>query len=601
MAWTPDKVAALISSRGDTSARAAQLKEVLDEIRAENNDSLAALVEKLADGARDYENRARVVESCALPRFVMEIMKNPEANAFLPFAIAAALNASEAGLSKVLVDIVSGDQLSSCESSLSHIMTILELLCNQDTEPKVANPRTPALLLDLATGDGYDADLDTFIEICTPALAYLTFQDLQPVLLEGDGIELLQRAFHQLYTRFDTSDNDPDTARQLKQSATPLQLIHAALSFLKNLAIPEVNKAHLGAALLDPTNPLLPRLWTSTRTQPQLQFAAVSLTRLLLAKCPANVRLLCGPLTSDPDQPPRSASNLALLTATAASADEDPIKLEAARAAALVCRALHSSFPPSSTEILDPSWVWTSSSASSSQIPEDDRHHQNPALTAFYAAHATPSLPPALSHLLTQPRFPTLRSDAIFVLALMSRSQAAAGARLALQVLTLSQSSSSLSSSGSHGNATAAVGSGGGAGAGAGAGAGWQVLAKAITGSESDELAAVFKRQVVEVHDQGEEDAQEAVNNTEKKGEDREGGVTVEKLSLEPQPLDAQGLKQQPARAAQMDRENAMVLVAELLRQFPDELASLRRPLEAVLNKGGELVVQDQEQGKDAK
>lgn len=55
MAWTPDKVAALISSRGDTSARAAQLKEVLDEIRAENNDSLAALVEKLADGARDCE------------------------------------------------------------------------------------------------------------------------------------------------------------------------------------------------------------------------------------------------------------------------------------------------------------------------------------------------------------------------------------------------------------------------------------------------------------------------------------------------------------------------------------------------------------------
>lgn len=517
------------------------------------------------------------------------------------------------------------------------------------------------------------------------------------MLLEGGGIELLQRAFHQLYTRFDTSDNDPDTARQLKQvgdafltvfadisalpafptscpldskavqtlvewlgsspplshlqtaaclslgnlsrsdesstalfkqakgplleilaqaappttaqpatpgqSATPLQLIHAALSFLKNLAIPEVNKAHLGAALLDPTNPLLPRLWTSTRTQPQLQFAAVSLTRLLLAKCPANVRLLCAPLTSDPDQPPRPASTLALLTATAASADEDPIKLEAARAAALVCRALHSSSPPSSTEILDPSWVWTSSSASSTPTPEDD-HHQNPALTAFYAAHATPSLLPALSHLLTQPRFPTLRSDAIFVLALMSRSQAAAGARLALQVLTLSRSSppSSSSSSGSHGDAAAAVGAG--AGAGAGEGAGWQVLAKAITGSESDELAAVFKRQVVEVQDQEVEDAQEAVSNTEKKGEDREGGeggVTVEKLSLEPQPLDAQGQKQQPARAAQMDRENAMVLVAELLRQFPDELASLRRPLEAVLNKGGELVVQDQEQGKDAK
>jgi hypothetical protein len=39
--------------------------------------------------------------------------------------------ASEAGLSKMLVSLVSGDRLPSCESSLSHIMTILELLTNQ--------------------------------------------------------------------------------------------------------------------------------------------------------------------------------------------------------------------------------------------------------------------------------------------------------------------------------------------------------------------------------------------------------------------------------------------------------------------------------------
>lgn len=56
MAWTPDEIAALLSSsRGDTSERAAQLKEVLAAIQGESNDSLAALVEKLADGARDRE------------------------------------------------------------------------------------------------------------------------------------------------------------------------------------------------------------------------------------------------------------------------------------------------------------------------------------------------------------------------------------------------------------------------------------------------------------------------------------------------------------------------------------------------------------------
>jgi hypothetical protein len=82
--------------------------------------------------------------------------------------------------------------------------------------------------------------------------------------------------------------------------------------------------------------------------------------------------------------------------------------------------------------------------------------------------------------------------------------------------------------------------------------------------------------------------------------EKEEEQVTVEKLSLEPQQMDmqqsAQQHKHQPAVAAKMDRENAMVLVAELLRRFPEELGGLRRPLEAVLNKGGELVVQDRGQ-----
>ena len=48
-----------------------------------------------------------------------------------PITEPAQLQACNAGLSKVLVEIVSGDRLASCQSALSHIMTILELLCNQ--------------------------------------------------------------------------------------------------------------------------------------------------------------------------------------------------------------------------------------------------------------------------------------------------------------------------------------------------------------------------------------------------------------------------------------------------------------------------------------
>ncbi|KAK3903982.1 hypothetical protein C8A05DRAFT_42898 [Staphylotrichum tortipilum] len=487
------------------------------------------------------ENRARVVEFGTLPNFVLNLIKNPEADPLLPFTIAATLNvcvdcpdqrtepaqlqASEAGLSKALLNVVSGDRLSSCESSLSHIMTILELLTSQDSEPKAANPNTPALLFSLATSDGYDADLDSFMEICTPALAYLTFQDLQPVLLESGGTQVLQQAFHQLYTRFDVADLDPDTTKQLKQilvdwlglspplshlqtaaclslgnlsrsdessttlinrvqeplidilsrsippsasqppipqrPAAPLQLTHATLSFLKNLAIAQPNKPLLGASLLGGAHPLLPQLWTSTRTQPQLQFAAVSLTRLLLAACPANVRHICAPLAAPAGSSSSSPSNLALLLSTAASADEDPIKMEAARAASLVCRALYSS-SNTSEDILDPAWTWTATPSTEDSTPPTNPQEHEQSLTAFYATHAHP-LTRALSHLLTQPRFLPVRSDTIFVLALMARTSAA-GAHLALQILHT-------------GNETL--------------GAGWQALAQAIAGSES-KLAKAF-------------------------------------------------------------------------------------------------------------
>lgn len=42
-----------------------------------------------------------------------------------------------------------------------------------------------------------------------------------------------------------------------------------------------------------------------------------------------------------------------------------------------------------------------------------------------------------------------------------------------------------------------------------------------------------------------------------------------------------------------MDRENSMLLVASLLHRFSEELSTLRGPLQAVLEKGGELVAED--------
>jgi hypothetical protein len=115
---------------------------------------------------------------------------------------------------------------------------------------------------------------------------------------------------------------------------------------------------------------------------------------------------------------------------------------------------------------------------------------------------------------------------------------------------------------------------------------GWRALAEAIAGPEGVEIAArLFESGVEELkEEEGEE------------GQEHGGAVVVAGmggLTLAPQQVDAQTQKQQPAVVAKMDRENGMVLVAELLQNFPEELLSLRKPLEAVLAKGGELVMQD--------
>jgi hypothetical protein len=59
MAWTPEKVAALLSQDGSTADRVAQLQELVAAVRGEEDgdgrDGLAGVVEKLADGARDGE------------------------------------------------------------------------------------------------------------------------------------------------------------------------------------------------------------------------------------------------------------------------------------------------------------------------------------------------------------------------------------------------------------------------------------------------------------------------------------------------------------------------------------------------------------------
>ncbi|KAK4199278.1 hypothetical protein QBC40DRAFT_266049 [Triangularia verruculosa] len=597
------------------------------------------------------ENRNAVVASGKLTDTIMMFLSDDK---LVPVAIITILNVcvefspaqlqvSNAALSQVLIDLISGERLPVCEAYLPQIMAILEMLTNHESEFKICYPRTPASLLALASGKHYDADLETFLSITTAALAYLTHRELQVAFIQNGNFELLEEAFVQSYTRFDIMDVDKETEEQLKQihhtfvtlfaditdipdftkhyplktkevdnlvswlgyarhpqlqvaaclalgnigrsdeatiallprvdeglvrilarsvpaqKATPaassptLQLTHAALGFAKNLAIPAVNKPFLGAALL---KSILPKLWQSFGGQPSMQFAAVTLARLLLVGCKESVKLICAPVSPSPEggvqsasseAPPSHRTNLELLYLSAtASPQEDPTKLEAARAVvSAVCRVLSQ----------DPGVL-----GSQEELAE------------FYETHSGIVIP-SFTTMLTQNKWPSVRSDAITVLALMANQQPE-GSGMALKVVE-------------------DTGSGEGV---------LKALVKVIAGDEGELLVGQYLNvsdnngRVEEILSEEENKQSSSKEEKSKEGEEKELTEMVQGLGLEPRQADTQA-QRQPERMVKVDRENALVLMAVLLGRFKQELSPARRRLvEVVLERGGELVVKDREE-----
>ncbi|KAI1408696.1 ARM repeat-containing protein [Hypoxylon sp. FL1857] len=304
-----------------------------------------------------------------------------------------------------------------------------------------------------------------------------------------------------------------------------LQLLHSALSFLKNLSIPTSNKAVMGdAGILDPN--VLPRLWEMD-TQPQIQFDAVSLARLLLVNCPANVRRICSPFLSvaDPSLSSPNRTPLHQLMNLHRKADQEPIKMETARAVANICRVLHSEKPPGSSLLPE---------SSTSPSSEDKVQFL---LQDFYSKQ--PALADILLYLGLQKKFPILRSELWFVLALMARS--AEGAAVVSRFLRQRPEIVS-------------------------------VLVEAVTGEKMLEN----------------QETQDTVSNSP-------GGSGLDLTAinsglgqLEPQQVD-------PTKAAAMtkvDRENGLVLITELLNLCSDELPpGVRNTFSRISKTGGELLL----------
>jgi hypothetical protein len=178
-------------------------------------------------------------------------------------------------------------------------------------------------------------------------------------------------------------------------TATNSRVLYYALGCLTNLAIPPGNKTELGkAGLLGQ----LPHLW-SVGTLPHIQSSAISLTRQLLTGNSPNVLRISAPLSNDPDSPASEKSRLSSLISIFMHSDADSARMEIARALATVCQVLASHDTSPDTSII--------------QMRRREIFEQNRDI-------AVP-----LGFMLSQKKWPIMRSEGWFVLALLVHTEEA--------------------------------------------------------------------------------------------------------------------------------------------------------------------------------
>ncbi|KFA67619.1 hypothetical protein S40285_04938 [Stachybotrys chlorohalonatus IBT 40285] len=583
------------------------------------------------------ENRARVVEG----DFLAPIIRDLDMESLIPFSIPVLFNilvdygeqqlrlqgcrkrranmcaepaqrlASQSRLSHKLTLLLSSPRISEYSPFINYFCKILALLVAQEGEVELAHPSTVPVLLTLAATSPYNDDIEDFITLASVAMAYLAPESSQNRLISAGQVSLLLNVYYHAHVNVAVDHiDDPDLVNQLRQLQTSLlstladltasdafftryplqgpvsqtfwawlrapnarlqtasclalgnysrsdelsyalvhthgahipviellsnpeindaQVLHAAISFLKNLAIPANNKPSLGD-LLEPS--CVPRIYAFD-SQPHVQFAAVSLTRLLLVNCPSNVRRICKPLSSDPSSPAHERTNVHALVSLFERSDAEPTRLEASRSIAAICRVLHSN---PAAPIL-PDWDPSNSSLQSSAHTSDntllssvssDYSEDSKRRDFFYKRHY---LENALAFLVAQTKWPILRSEAWFVFALMCRSRDGAAS-----VLTMFHVQAAMDS-----------------------------LIEAVTGRRSFQPA---ERQI-------------------EPGQSSSLLSTAGDLELEPQQVDAS----QKANMAKVDRENAVVLCTEILRNWGDELPPLRLgALQDLIKQGTELI-----------
>lgn len=286
------------------------------------------------------------------------------------------------------------------------------------------------------------------------------------------------------------------------------QLLHAALGFLKNLSLPIKNKEIIGGSGIFE---VVPRLWLLDILQP-IQLSSISLTRQLVNGSMKNVTRACARLSTDEDSPAHERSNLSLLIALFDRTDVEPIKMEISRLITAVCR------------------VFTAYKGRPAEELNETRRK-------FLLRH--PDIGRPLSFMVSQTKWPIVRSEGWFVFALMARyPDSAQCISDMMQDVTV-----------------------------------FQPLVEILTGKPLLDYKP----------------ASTTDTPTSTSENDLSTALGIEPQTPEPEPVQPHA---QAAEMARIDRENALVLVSELLKNRGSEMAVMRRTLfEDLLKGGGDLVV----------
>ncbi|MCJ1281236.1 hypothetical protein MMC26_000554 [Xylographa opegraphella] len=170
------------------------------------------------------------------------------------------------------------------------------------------------------------------------------------------------------------------------------QVLHSVLGFLRNLGLLPVNKRILGKA---GTIEIVSR-FINIEAIPQLAHAAVSLVRQVINGSMNNISDLLSSLSLDEESPAHSKTYLSLMLSLFDKSDDVAVKVEVSRVIAAVLRCLHSSQALANPRLRD-------------QL-----------LHRLFSLHLNLCQP--LSMMVTQPRWPIIRSEGWFAMALASRT-----------------------------------------------------------------------------------------------------------------------------------------------------------------------------------